>query len=339
MNKFLPLMGLIIILVVGGVWLSNQGRGDLGVNAQASQTNTDSDADAETESDSASAEESTETTESQSEDAEADSAGDAVTDGTVNIPEGFTQSSYLSEEQVQEFDQAEDVLEEGTDYGALIKTNKGVIQVNLFEELAPNTVNNFVFLARNKYYDGIVFHRVLEDFMAQTGDPTGTGRGGPGYTFEDEFVDELTHDSGGILSMANSGPNTNGSQFFITFEATPWLDGRHSVFGEVVAGDDVLGDLSFVDPSNPQPSAIATYGETGADLSDKGISLDIEADETVEAYLERSLDTIPEMGERFELGEYSAVVGRVNEEPAIGFFPEPDVMEEVIIIEKPKGDQ
>ena len=104
----------------------------------------------------------------------------------------------------------------------------------------PVTVNNFVFLAQDGYYDGIVFHRVIPDFMVQTGDPTGTGRGGPGYKFKDEFDASLRHAVPGILSMANAGPGTNGSQFFITHVATPWLDGKHSVFGSVTSGQDVV---------------------------------------------------------------------------------------------------
>ena len=155
------------------------------------------------------------------------------------------------EERTLEFSGAEKVLREGDDYRAVIATSKGEIVVDLFQDRAPRTVNNFVFLALNRYYDGVPFHRVLEDFMAQTGDPTGTGRGGPGYTFPDEFDPELKHDSRGTLSMANAGPGTNGSQFFITFGATPWLDGRHAVFGRVIEGDEVLDELKRIDPSRP----------------------------------------------------------------------------------------
>ena len=112
--------------------------------------------------------------------------------------------------------------------------------IELFAEKTPKTVNNFVFLAREGFYDGIVFHRVIEDFMAQGGDPTGTGSGGPGYRFADEFHPELKHDKPGILSMANAGPGTNGSQFFITHVPTPHLNNRHSVFGQVTEGIDTL---------------------------------------------------------------------------------------------------
>jgi cyclophilin family peptidyl-prolyl cis-trans isomerase len=126
-----------------------------------------------------------------------------------------------------------------------IETNLGVIEAKLFAAEAPKTVENFVKLTEKGFYDGIIFHRVIPDFMVQTGDPTGTGRGGPGYQFEDEFSSKLKHNKPGIFSMANSGPGTNGSQFFITVAATPWLDNRHSVFGEVTAGMDVVTKISL----------------------------------------------------------------------------------------------
>lgn len=135
-------------------------------------------------------------------------------------------------------------------YTATFETDKGDIVVSLFADKAPNTVNNFVFLAREGFYDGTTFHRVIPNFMAQGGDPTGTGRGGPGYRFADEFAPGLKHDKPGILSMANAGPNTNGSQFFLTFVPTPHLDGRHAVFGEVTAGMDVLLSVSPRDPQS-----------------------------------------------------------------------------------------
>ncbi len=121
---------------------------------------------------------------------------------------------------------------------ATIKTNKGEIRLNLFAELAPVTVANFVNLAKRGYYDGLKFHRVIAEFMIQGGCPHGTGTGGPGYKFQDEFVPELKHSKPGILSMANAGPGTNGSQFFITHVPTPWLDGKHTVFGEVLTAQD-----------------------------------------------------------------------------------------------------
>ena len=133
-------------------------------------------------------------------------------------------------------------------YTATISTDKGDITLQLFADKTPETVNNFVFLAQQGFYDGTIFHRVIANFMAQAGDPTGTGRGGPGYRFADEFVTGLRHDKPGILSMANAGPNTNGSQFFITHVPTPWLDQKHSLFGQVVEGIDVILSIPPRDP-------------------------------------------------------------------------------------------
>lgn len=146
---------------------------------------------------------------------------------------------------------------------AVVHTNHGDIEVELFEERAPRTVENFIGLSTGErewtdpetdetkqgepLYDDVLIHRVIEDFMIQGGDPTGTGRGGPGYQFDDEFHDELSHEGPGMLSMANAGPNTNGSQFFITLDAQPHLDGKHSVFGEVTDGMDVVRDIGSVE--------------------------------------------------------------------------------------------
>jgi len=121
-----------------------------------------------------------------------------------------------------------------------IETTQGDIYADLYAKEAPKTVANFVKLAKSGYYDGIIFHRVIPNFMIQTGDPTGTGRGGPGYAFADEFSPNLKHDKAGVFSMANAGPNTNGSQFFITDAPTPHLNNRHSVFGQVTQGMDVV---------------------------------------------------------------------------------------------------
>ena len=127
------------------------------------------------------------------------------------------------------------------EYAATIKTNMGDIKLDLFAEAAPQTVNNFVFLARDRFYDGVIFHRIIDDFMIQGGDPSGTGRGGPGYQFADETQDNPNRHEPFTLSMANAGPNTNGSQFFITEVATPHLDGKHTVFGR--ASDDASKDI------------------------------------------------------------------------------------------------
>ncbi len=133
-------------------------------------------------------------------------------------------------------------------YTATFKTEKGDFIVELYAAKAPRTVNNFVFLVRQGFYQGVTFHRVIKNFMVQGGDPTGTGTGGPGYTFADEFDRSLRHNGPGILSMANAGPNTNGSQFFITHVATPWLDDKHTVFGKVIEGMDVVLAIPERDP-------------------------------------------------------------------------------------------
>jgi cyclophilin family peptidyl-prolyl cis-trans isomerase len=147
------------------------------------------------------------------------------------------------------------VIDEQKSYEALVVTEKGDIRLKLFAEEAPQTVNNFVFLANEGFYDGVVFHRVLEDFMAQGGDPSGTGSGGPGYQFADETDNGLTFDRAGLLAMANAGPATNGSQFFITFVPTPHLDGAHTIFGEVIEGMEVLDALTRRDPTAANPPA------------------------------------------------------------------------------------
>lgn len=131
-----------------------------------------------------------------------------------------------------------------------ISTSRGDVQLELYADKVPNTVANFVKLAAEGFYDGLTFHRVIDDFMVQTGCPKGSGSGGPGYKFEDEFHAELRHDSPGVLSMANSGPNSNGSQFFITHVATPWLDDKHSVFGRVTNGQDIVDAVEQGDTMN-----------------------------------------------------------------------------------------
>jgi cyclophilin family peptidyl-prolyl cis-trans isomerase len=148
------------------------------------------------------------------------------------------------------------IIDTSKKYTATISTEKGDIVLELFADKTPRTVNNFVFLAREGFYDNTVFHRVIADFMAQGGDPTGTGTGGPGYRFADEFHPSLKHDKPGIFSMANAGPGTNGSQFFITHVPTPWLNGKHSVFGQVTLGMDVLLSIPPRDPKNSASPAV-----------------------------------------------------------------------------------
>ena len=144
----------------------------------------------------------------------------------------------------------ERVIDPNKSYTATIQTDKGDIVIELAAKDAPNTVNNFVYLASVGYYDGLTFHRVISDFMIQGGDPTGNGTGGPGYKFGDEFSPNWRHSGPGMLSMANAGPGTNGSQFFITHSAQPHLDNRHSVFGKVTSGQDVVNAIRGGDKMN-----------------------------------------------------------------------------------------
>lgn len=137
---------------------------------------------------------------------------------------------------------------------AVFETNMGKFECELYPDKAPKTVENFVGLAKKGYYDGVIFHRVIDNFVIQGGDPTGTGSGGEsiyGHPFEDEFHPDLKHDKAGVLSMANAGPNTNGSQFFITLAPTPWLDNRHSIFGQVIKGMDVVRKIGKVETIKP----------------------------------------------------------------------------------------
>ena len=176
-----------------------------------------------------------------------------MSDTSSYTKDGYTQMSALSSERQTKFSRAPEMgeaIEPGKAYQAVFETTKGRIVMELYPDEAPMTVNSFVYLIRHHYYDSIVFHRVIQDFMAQTGDPSGNGSGGPGYSFEDEF-NEHRHNKKGVLSMANRGPATNGSQFFITFGPTPHLDGKHTVFGQVVEGQDVLDKLMRIQPGYP----------------------------------------------------------------------------------------
>ena len=148
------------------------------------------------------------------------------------------------------------VLDLKKKYSAKLSTDKGDIVLELFADKVPITVNNFVFLAGEGYYDDTIFHRVIPGFMAQGGDPTRTGRGGPGYRFADEFNPSLKHDKPGVLSMANAGPGTNGSQFFITYAPTPHLNNKHSIFGQVLSGMDVLTSIPERDPMQINSPAV-----------------------------------------------------------------------------------
>ena len=255
------------------------------------------------------------------------------------VPEGYELVEFISEEKIQVFEKAEQVLEEGVDYGAILVSSKGPMVIDLLED-APNTSNNFAFLALNHYFEDIVFHRVLEDFMAQTGDPTGTGTGDPGYKFDDEFTSETTHSEKGILSMANSGPNTNGSQFFITFQETAFLDGRHAVFGKVTEGLEILDVIQRIDPSSSgagNPDAILMLDDTLADAKAKGFEFAGDDTVTIEAYITEALGVMTVFQQQFELDGVSAVHGRVGSDDAIGLWKpkgEIDHIEAVFIIKK-----
>jgi cyclophilin family peptidyl-prolyl cis-trans isomerase len=398
MNRIIPVLLIVALLVVGGIWLSRpnlpvnaslptttpgtvQAQTDSGTSEESGTTETEGTDSGTTDSDTAE-EETTDTPETtegaedtgatDSTETSGESSADTTTETTTDEaasettsetteetateatpeavaeptpPEGFAITPFLSEDQQRDFTGAEQVLEEGKDYQTIIVTNKGNIRLDLFEEQAPVTVNNFVFLARNHFYDGVVFHRVLQDFMAQTGDPTGTGTGGPGYQFEDEFVDELKFDKRGVLAMANSGPATNGSQFFITFAATEWLNGLHSIFGEVVEGDDVLASIKLIDPSQgagAAPPTVVMLTDTLESAASKGITLAGEPTATLQDYLTTTLGNIPDIGAEFEIDGLKAISGRMGETPAIGFLNDseaaatPDVMQAVYIIEKAK---
>jgi cyclophilin family peptidyl-prolyl cis-trans isomerase len=201
-------------------------------------------------------------------DAAATPAAKAVT-APAAIPNGYTLVPFVSDKATRTFaKEPARALQAGTDYYALIDTSKGQILADLYEKQTPATVNNFVTLARNHYFDGILFHRVIEGFMAQTGDPntldaakqTSWGQGGPGYSFADETRQSLTFDQPGQLAMANSGPNTNGSQFFVTMAPATFLNGKYSLFGKVVSGEDVVAKnltrTSQSDPSTGQEQPV-----------------------------------------------------------------------------------
>ena len=162
----------------------------------------------------------------------------------------------LASEEKKQYDKAPEMqIEENADYTATIQTSCGEVQIELLAKDAPVTVNSFVFLAREGFYDGLIFHRIIPGFMAQGGDPLGTGTGGPGYQFEDEFVDSLVFDEPGILAMANSGPATNGSQFFITVAPTEHLNGMHTIFGRVTGGMDVMTEIESLGTPEGAPTS------------------------------------------------------------------------------------
>jgi len=252
---------------------------------------------------------------------------------SVPLPDGYSALPYLSAERRLVFDKPAKVLDPGKAYAAVLVTTKGNITLDLLTKDAPETVNNFVFLALNRFYNGVPFHRVLDGFMAQTGDPTGTGTGGPGYTIPDEISPRLHFDERGVVAMANAGPNTNGSQFFITFAPTPWLDGHYSIFAQVVAGSDVLSKLQRIDPQTPE--AVVGLGDTLGLLASKGVQLAGPRSKTVGDALTEALGAAPVSGQSFTVEGYRAVVGSASGKPAVAFYPRPDTLERVVIAVKP----
>jgi cyclophilin family peptidyl-prolyl cis-trans isomerase len=175
------------------------------------------------------------------------------------VPAGFKLEPDLAKTRVTSFKAPKYILADNTDYRAVVETDKGRMVLELYEDDTPVTVNNFVFLARSKFYDGIIFHRIIDGFMAQTGDPLGTGTGGPGYQFGDEIRQKLTFDKKNLLAMANAGPATNGSQFFITFVPTPHLNGKHTIFGRLLEGEKVLNALNKGEPPATPSKMVKVY--------------------------------------------------------------------------------
>jgi cyclophilin family peptidyl-prolyl cis-trans isomerase len=218
------------------------------------------------------------------------------------------------------------------DYLAVIETTKGTLTIDLLEGQAPVTVNNFVFLALNQYYEGVSIFRVIDGFIAQTGDPTGTGVGGPGYGFANEISPSFSHSTAGVVSMANSGPNTNGSQFFITLAALPGLDGSYPIFGAVIDGLDVLDKLTRTDPT--LPTTFATLDSTLGLLETQSVSLPGSDRETLEGFITRTLSGLPQLAQRFSLGDYDAIIGSDGQSLSVAFWPKSDVIQHVYILER-----
>jgi cyclophilin family peptidyl-prolyl cis-trans isomerase len=255
---------------------------------------------------------------------------------TVQRVNGFSVVPYLSTERVLSFTASQNVLQPNTDYMAVFETSKGTMTVDLLEQQTPITVNNFVFLALNQYYDGVSIFRVLDGFIAQSGDPTGTGVGGPGYQFSNEIAAGFSHSTTGVLSMANAGPDNNGSQFFFTLSPQPQLDGSYSIFGAVIEGLNVLNALTPTDPTTP--IALASLDSTLGLLETQGVSLDGNDGETLGSHLTRTLGTLPNLAQRFSVGNYDAIIGSdgQSETPTVAFWPKSDVIQHIYIIAKPR---
>lgn len=248
---------------------------------------------------------------------------------TVN---GYSVVPYLSGERQVSFTGAAQVLKANTDYLAVIETTKGTLTIDLLEGQAPVTVNNFIFLALNQYYEGVSIFRVIDGFIAQTGDPTGTGVGGPGYQFANEISPGFSHSTAGVVSMANAGPDTNGSQFFITLASLPSLDGSYTIFAAVIDGLDVLDKLTRTDPT--APITFATLDSTLGLLETQGIGFGGSDRETLGGFITRTLGGLPELAQRFSIGDYDAIIGSDGQNLTVAFWPKSDVIQHVYILER-----
>ncbi len=257
-------------------------------------------------------------------------------ESTIIEDEEYFIVPFISDKPVRKFDKAEDVLEPNQDYYAYVETSKGTMLVDLFEDKTPKTVNNFVFLAQNHFYDNLDFFNVIDGFIAQTGDPTGSGSGGAGYLFDDEIYTAYSHGGAGVMSMANTGPNTNSSQFLFTLGPAPRLDRQNSIFGAVVAGVEVLALLEKTDLA--EPIAIASLNNSLGLLAIQEINLDGSEDLTLKEYIETKLGSLPKQEARANLDNYSFIISRnpQTDKLAVSFYNKPDSIKSITILQKAK---
>ena len=353
--RILALAVLAAIIVVSGIWLARDRSGpadpaDSAPAAASTATSTSGTSDSGAAADASESNDAAGASDAPDESGGTAPSNDGATGDTTAsdgerlsneqvVPQGYTMVPFLSDVPQQAFDAPEQVLDPELDYMAVIRTNRGDITVDLYEDLTPITVNNFVFLALHRYFEDVPFHRVIDGFMAQTGDPTGTGTGGPGYQFDDEIVEGLAFDAEGILAMANAGrgpdgSGTNGSQFFITFAPTEWLTGAHTIFGHVTEGLAVLPEITRIDPT--QPSAVVLYTGTVADLAALGVELPVADDVVVSDAIEELLGALPGTGQSFSVAGYRGVAGMLGTDPAFGFYLHPDELEAVVVAARPR---
>jgi len=257
-------------------------------------------------------------------------------ESTIIEDEKYFIVPFISDKPVRKFDKALDILEPNQDYYAFIETSKGTMLVDLFEDKTPKTVNNFVFLALNHFYDNLDFFNVIDGFIAQTGDPSGSGSGGAGYLFDDEIYTAYSHGAAGVMSMANTGPNSNSSQFLFTLGPAPRLDRNNSIFGAVVAGVEVLHLLEKTSLS--EPLAIASLDNSLGLLAIQEINLAGNEDLTLKEYIESKLTDMPEEGARANLDNYSIIISKnpQTEKLAVSFYNKADIIKSIVILQKAK---